>query len=298
MSIFRSVLVVVSPDVDSQTMVQHAALVARTLAPATMRLVQLMPHAESTAAEAAAITRVLAVASAPLPAWHVCGRLQISIVYGDPLDATLACLRTAGTDLLLVPGEPAGTGRRIFSRRLAMHAPCSVWMVPRGSGASLARLLVPVDFSARASDALSVATAMAAKVGEPSIQALHVGLDVSITAPDAYDEVMAGREREAFALFVARVDLHGVEVEPLFEQGRDAARTIVRVSQEHGNRLVVMGTRGRTRASSLLLGSETEHVLLASDVPVLAVKHFGAHLRLREALRDPRVRSREGPAFL
>lgn len=298
MSIFRSVLVVVSPDIDSQTMVQHAALVARALAPETMRLVQLMPHAASPATEEAANTRLLSAVADPLPAWHACGRLQISIVYGDTLDATLACLQTTGADLLLVPGEPAGTGRRIVSRRLAMHAPCSVWMVPRGSEGSLARLLVPVDFSARASDALSVAAAVAAEVGEPSIHTLHVGLGVSITAPDAYDEVMVGREREAFALFVARVDLHGVEVEPLFEHGRDAAGTIVRVSQEHGNRLVVMGTRGRTRASSLLLGSETEHVLLASDVPVLAVKHFGSHLRLREALRDPRVRSREGPAFL
>ena len=43
----------------------------------------------------------------------------------------------------------------------------------------------------------------------------------------------------------------------------------------------------------MLLGSETEQALMGATVPVLAVKHFGARLRLFQALRDHRVQRRE-----
>jgi hypothetical protein len=46
-----------------------------------------------------------------------------------------------------------------------------------------------------------------------------------------------------------------------------------------------------------VLGSETDHVLMASPVPVLAVKHFGTRLRLLDALFDRRRRDRGGPKF-
>ena len=47
----------------------------------------------------------------------------------------------------------------------------------------------------------------------------------------------------------------------------------------------------------MLIGSETEHTLQESRRPVLAVKRFGSHLRLVQALLDPRFRQREGPRF-
>jgi hypothetical protein len=41
------------------------------------------------------------------------------------------------------------------------------------------------------------------------------------------------------------------------------------------------------------LGSETEQALMGATVPVLAVKHFGARMRLFQALRDQRVQRRD-----
>ena len=75
------------------------------------------------------------------------------------------------------------------------------------------------------------------------------------------------------------------------------ARAILRVAESYRADLVVMGTRGRTRAAAMLIGSETEHTLQESGGPVLAVKRLGSHLRFVEALLDPRFRHREGPRF-
>ncbi|MBM3770839.1 MAG: hypothetical protein FJW27_06050 [Acidimicrobiia bacterium] len=297
MPVFRSVLVLVSPDIESPTMVEYAAALARVLDPDHMRWLYISPTVSTASAEEAAATRLLALAPDPLSRWYHDGRLGVSVRRGNPLETTLATIEETSADLVLVPGEPLHAGRRVVARRLAMHAPCSVWMVPRSTPASLKPVLVPVDFSPRAADALRVGAAIAARAGENMCRALHVRLDSSRAAPEEYDEADAfGREHEAFALFVARIDLHDVEAVPLFEEGSDVARAIVRVGTEQGGGAIVMGTRGRTRASALLLGSETEHVLLSSPISVLAVKHFGAGLRLREALADLRV-SQRGTTF-
>jgi nucleotide-binding universal stress UspA family protein len=298
MPLFRSVLVLTSPDIESRTMVEHAAAIARSLAPDRMQLLHVAPAVSTSAAEEAVVARLMAIAPDPLGRWHQDGRLCTSVPRGHPLDATLGAIEAADADLVLVPGESLNAGRRVVARRLAMYAPCSVWMVPHSTPPSLRPVLVPVDFSPRAGDALRVGAALAACAGDTTCRALHVRFDPSRATPDEHDETdVMGREHEAFALFVARIDLGDVEAVPLFEEGHDVARAITRVGAEQGGGVIVMGTRGRTRASALLLGSETEHVLLSSTISVLAVKHFGAGLRLREALTDPRVSHRGTPTF-
>jgi sulfate permease, SulP family len=51
-----------------------------------------------------------------------------------------------------------------------------------------------------------------------------------------------------------------------------------------------MATRGRSRSSSILLGSVTEEMILETRVPILVVKHFGARLGVLQALLDRRFR--------
>jgi nucleotide-binding universal stress UspA family protein len=217
-------------------------------------------------------------------------------VRGPVLDSVLHEIVAFHADLLLVGSGRSGDDRRSLVRRLAMQAPCSVWMVPAGAAASIRRMLVPVDFSPRSADALKVATAIAATSGA-GCAVLHVRFDPTLAAPEEAVTAVLGREHQAFNILTARTDLHGVEVAGLFEDGGDVARVVLRVAEDRQADLTVMGTRGRTRAAALLIGSETEHVLQESARPVLAVKHFGAHLRLTEALLDPRFRRREGPRF-
>ena len=144
----------------------------------------------------------------------------------------------------------------------------------------------PVDFSPRAADALSVATAVAATVGLDELHALHVRFNPAAVTFDEYEEIELANEHEAFALFVAPIDLNGIHVKPIFEESAEVAATVRRVAEETGTDLIVMGTRGRSAASAVLLGSETEQVIVESRIPVLAVKHFGARRRLLEVLLD------------
>lgn len=294
--IYRRVLVAM-PAEPGPAFLDYVGMVGRVLAPETIRLLHVAPNSESAILDADGRVRIVADLPPVLRAMRESRDLTVGAVNGDVLSGMLQEAVNMRADLLLVPSVSATSSRRAFERRLAMMAPCSVWMVPASAEPRLGRILAPVDFSPRSADALDVATAIAERAGAESCRTLHVRFNSALTGPEDMDEILVGQEHEAFSIFAARVDLHGVDPDPVFEEGADIGRTILRVADEHQSDLIVVGTRGRTRAASMLIGSETEHTLQSSDIPVLAVKHFGSRLRFLEALVDPRFRQKETPRF-
>jgi nucleotide-binding universal stress UspA family protein len=213
----------------------------------------------------------------------------VQVLEGDPLDSILDA--ATGADLILI-GQDRSDRRRTLVRRLAMKAPCSVWMVPEGWKAAIGRVLAPVDFSERSADTLDLATWLVEATGQDECDALHVYFNEAPATYEEFDEVMVDDAAQAFSLFIAPIDLHGVFARPAFEESARVAPAILRFAESKRTGLIVMGTRGRSASAAVLLGSETEQVLTNSPVPVLALKHFGARLRLLRALRDERVRAR------
>ncbi len=61
--------------------------------------------------------------------------------------------------------------------------------------------------------------------------------------------------------------VHGLVV-----QSDLVAETVIATANKHGCDLIVMASHGRKGVSRLLLGSETQHVLTHSQVPVLVLR--------------------------
>lgn len=199
------------------------------------------------------------------------------------------------TDVILLGHRKSRSGRRSLAQRLAMITPCSVWLVPEGCPAAIERILAPVDFSEHSADSLSLATALARLLGIDECEALHVFFDPSTIRYDEHVEEIRGNERRAFDEFIAGVNAHGIAVEPAFVESSQVAEAILARARQTQTDLIVMSTRGRSPAASILLGSATAQTMAEAPIPVLAVKHFGAHLNLFEALRASRFWSRPNP---
>jgi MFS superfamily sulfate permease-like transporter/nucleotide-binding universal stress UspA family protein len=207
-------------------------------------------------------------------------------VLGRPLmDQLLRHLADTQTDLLLVGDGHQPADRKAIARRLAMKAPCSVWLVPDGSPPSIRRILVPIDFSGPSADSLRVAVSIARRAGA-ELLALHVYFNEVTVTYEEYDQLIRGQEREAFDRFKLLIDPQGVPITPLFEERANVAHAITRVAERHGADLIVMATRGRSRSAAILLGSATEDMILETPVPLLAVKHYGARLGVVRALLE------------
>jgi nucleotide-binding universal stress UspA family protein len=133
---------------------------------------------------------------------------EVRVVNEDLVDALLGEAGDAGADLVLVGHRRNSRGRRSLSRRLAIKAPCSVWMVPEGSPARITNVVTAVDMSQPSALALSFGTLVANRAGLAQCTILHV-LTPSLIG---YEKEERAVVTSAMAEFLAPVDVHGVDV--------------------------------------------------------------------------------------
>lgn len=222
---------------------------------------------------------------------------------GETLDALLNHAASEQVDLLVL-----GARSHVTARRVAMLAPCSVLMVPDQTALRLTRLLVPVDFSSTAAEAVREgARIAAASGGHCKVVAVECDDDPWLDWHDSphhldnrLEEFLmeaVGKNHNLTTLVqpIERTALrrdHGPHELPRGVEGSDIAETILGVAEQWGTTMIVMGTRGRTSAASILIGSVTEKVVQMSPIPVLAVKQHGERLGLLEGLME-RLRGRQ-----
>jgi nucleotide-binding universal stress UspA family protein len=293
---FRHLLVGLARAEEDASLIRYAALLARLGTAAEVRFVHILGTAPLDSHDRALSDLRDAVAK------HFTGvpegvRVYQNVLKGPLLDRLLSCSAEQEADLLLIGHRHDHSGQRSLARRLAMKAPCSVWMVPQDAPPRVERILVPVDFSDPAADQMLVATSLARLVNVPEVKALHVYFEESRVTYEEAEQVRLGEEEKALDQFLAPLDLKGTRVEPLFTQSSDPASAILRVADEQQADLIVLATRGRSRSASILLGSVTEGVIMQARRPVLVVKHFGARLSLLQVLLDRSFWRRKGPQF-
>ena len=94
---------------------------------------------------------------------------------------------------------------------------------------------------------------------------------LDVEKPDDMDEIMSTHAKEIAERGASIAREMGCETIRAFVKGGPIARTIVSFSQEHGNDLIVVGSRGLGSIEGYLLGSVSHKVTSMSDRPVLVV---------------------------
>ena len=224
------------------------------------------------------------------------GHTRCLVLHGNPVDTILETATEFEADLVLVGHASQHSGRRSLARRLAMQAPCSVWMKHAGQSSSVRRVMAAIDYSGPSADALSLAGRIARQAGSSNCRALHVYMNESSSGAEEYRVFDHAREREAFDRFMAPLDTAGVEVEPILVEGVGVAETVNRLGESDPVDLVVMGSRGQSRSTSILLGGESESVMMESKISVLIAKRRGERIGLLQALLDRKLHRQE-PRF-
>lgn len=135
------------------------------------------------------------------------------------------------------------------------------------------RILVPVDGSDSATAALEHALDVAARDGA-TVHLLYVADTNQPSLSTVGTEVVDALEEEGAGIVSSareRAAERGVSVVDEVVQG-DPREVIVEAANADPTDLVVMGTTGRHGLSEYLLGSVTEHVVTASETPVVTVR--------------------------
>jgi nucleotide-binding universal stress UspA family protein len=140
-------------------------------------------------------------------------------------------------------------------------------------------LLVPVDGSEPSESAVDVAVAIAQQSGGEIIFCSVVN-DAGIIAevsevpyadPTPAIDALTEAARDSLAAAAARAAAAHVASKTELVEG-DPVSQIVRLADEGGADVIVMGSHGRRGLERLFLGSTTEGVLRSCTVPVLVIR--------------------------
>lgn len=292
---FQRVVVALSRSGSDAELIRYAAVVTRLGITQAVHFVHVTVSSNLTVADLAAQHDDLQrLVEAHFGATQ--DELQVSchVLEGSRTDALLEFAGEQEADLILLGHRKQSRGCRSLACGLAMTAPCSVWVIPEGAPATISRIIAPVDFSEHSADSLSQALMIAHLQGFEECRALHVSFDPLAFTHEEREEGFRIYERHNFNEFLKPVNTHGIAVVPEFDDSPNVAGTILRSAEKMSADLIVMSTRGRSRAAAILLGSTTLQTLMDSPLPVLAVKHYGAHLNLLQVLRDAELWQRPG----
>lgn len=297
---FNSVTVALAMTREDEGLLRYAAQLAKLGIGKEFHFVHVItPHEKNhnSASSAKASTKMLAEQVKPYfqASLHTVKTDYLAMEGSNRIDSLVEFSLATQSDLILLGHRKNRTGQRSLPRRLAMITHCSVWMVPEESSATIQRILVPVDFSEPSADSLSEATGLARIGNIPECLALHVFFDESVIRYDEHEDIVRGEEAVAFADFMSRIDTHSVTVKPAFEEGFNVAHVILRKAQEYNADLIVINTRGHSKAATMLLGSTTSQVMAQAKIPVLAIKHFGDKISIMETLLASRFWERSDP---
>jgi nucleotide-binding universal stress UspA family protein len=142
-----------------------------------------------------------------------------------------------------------------------------------------AKILVPLDGSEVAELGLYQAIELARRLGS-RIRLLHVLNDLPLVPPEVtgatFDQLFERLRDDGTSVLKraeAAVRAAGIEVDSkLIEAGgASAGESIAREAAAWPADLIVCGTHGRRGIRRLVMGSDAEHVLRESSVPVLLV---------------------------
>ena len=221
---------------------------------------------------------------------HPDTQLNCEVVEGSPLVELLRRTRQEDIDLIIMRKRAADKTRGTLSTKLARKAPCSVLFVPEGTKAWYTKILVPIDFSENAKDAMEVAVAFALASGIKEIQCLHIfsvpiGYYKTGKSYEQFSEIMKGHAEKNYQEFIKNIDLKGISVIPKFRlDDRDHTGIWKDMLEKREIHLLIMGAKGRKAGAGVLLGSVTEHLIKTTTVPLLAAKKKGTGLGIVEAL--------------
>jgi nucleotide-binding universal stress UspA family protein len=130
------------------------------------------------------------------------------------------------------------------------------------------RLVVGIDGSANAADALAWSIDLAKAVGAEVVAVHAVGLRESAEARERGDgSPLAARFGSEWC---APLDDAGVEGQRLLLDG-DPVSVLLRAAEDTGADLIVVGCRGVGNRPELLLGSTSSQVTQQSTIPVVVV---------------------------
>jgi len=210
--------------------------------------------------------------------------VEYHAVIGHPLDAVVKAIKDIDADLLVIgafgDGGP-GRGASAFSTKCARRSPINVLLVDESWPDTMKTVMACIDFSeysnmvadeaARYADFTGAQLKLVHAHSNP-FDVFHWGFSpVDITSE--YEQYKASLQSQLEKIGSRIASEHnGLQVETELVFGVDYTKAMVSRAKRVEADLAVIGAKGRTALSYIMLGSTTEKMLRQTDTSVLTVR--------------------------
>ncbi|MBX2843705.1 MAG: universal stress protein [Flammeovirgaceae bacterium] len=217
--------------------------------------------------------------------------IEVLVEEGKPEKIILQLAKKLDIEIIVLGLKAGLEGVGIVSHKVARLAPCTAIFVPEVLP-NLSRIVVPIDFSANSKLALEFAAFMAQKHENARIICQNV-----YTVPSGYSslgksyeefaEIMKNNAEKMFEKFKRTLDVGDVEVTCEFTLGvpNKIAEEMYNFAVRRKAGAIAVGSKGRTAAASVLMGSTAEKLLNYNEhLPLILVKEKSKNMGFLDAL--------------
>ncbi len=218
--------------------------------------------------------------------------VDFEVVEGNALKELLHWSVLKHIDMVIIGRKPEGHREVLIPEKLARKAPCHVIIVPLDSKPQISSVLLPVDFSDYTKICLEFGLSLISKQSKISLTLLNLyhvpsGYYKMGKTFEEFAAIMESNAKERGRKYLAKVDMKGHEIEVAYslQQDTNGAQIIGQFANDRGCDLIVIGSKGRTETSVILLGSMAEMLInLHNDIPILVLKKDKENMGILEAL--------------
>ena len=181
----------------------------------------------------------------------------------------------------------------VLSSRIARRSPCSLLLIPENHTVRLDRIFIPVDFS----DYSDLSLKMTLELTKDKKSAIFLQNVINVPSSYRYSgksyqefgEIIKGHLQKDLDILIRKAAPTTQTLTPVFtlDKGESVMDTIWREARKREVDLIVMGAKGRTAASAILIGSKAEKMIRINyTIPLLIIRKKGGVAGILETLRE------------
>ncbi len=220
-------------------------------------------------------------------------RSSFTVVEGNPLKKLLHWADIKKVDLLIVGKKRIENGSGILMQRLARKIKTSVLIVPEKE-IKVKDILLSVDFSEHSDLAIGVAKKITNALPESNLVGQHLfqvptGYTKTGKTFEEMEEIMRGHAETAFNQFLKKNSINSKLIEQRIGESKTAriSDKIIETSKELNADLIIIGSKGQTFASWMLLGSIAEKLIVKNnEAALLIVKKKNENFNFWKAFQE------------
>jgi len=222
---------------------------------------------------------------------HGIHEYEIKIAEGQPTESLMHWSHVKDIDLMIFGRKKELSGSGILPKALARKCPSPFLFVAEDASLQIEKIAIATDFSEHSELVYRKAQEISDSQGS-DITAYHtynvpIGYYKTGKSYDEFASIMKGHAEKHFNEFTKKLKIETSDLDCrylLFEDGWHADE-LIDAMLEDGCDFIIMGSKGRTNASALLLGSMAERMVETDTrIPLMVIKKKNENMGFFKAL--------------